>query len=196
MSPFVRVIVINYDGGEVTMRCLEALNKTNWDHTRLEIVVIDNASIDGLDWKIPKVYPNIRLITSLTNEGCARGNNLAMTDLADVDFVALINNDTIPDVNWLIELFKVMESDDKIGAVGSKLLFNKRVIGLELDPYGDFACLTDVRINGKKSLHLLQFDERFDKSGIGTDSSTPQHWFSQPCSLRNLSEMNRLSKSN
>jgi GT2 family glycosyltransferase len=183
MGPFVRVIVINYDGGEVTMRCLEALNKTNWDHTRLEIVVIDNASIDGLDWKIPKVYPNVRLIKSLTNEGFARGNNLAMTDLTDVDFVALINNDTIPDVNWLIELFKVMESDDKIGAVGSKLLFNKRVIGLELDPFGDFACLTDVRINGKKSLHLMQFDERFDKSGIGTDSSTPQHWFSQPCSF-------------
>ena len=183
MVPFVRVIVINYDGGDVTMRCLDALNKTNWDHSRLEIVVVDNASIDGLDWKIPKTYPNIRLIQSLTNEGFARGNNLAMTDLTDVDFVALINNDTIPDVNWLVELMKVIESDTKIGAVGSKLLFNKRVIGLELDSYGDFACLTDVRIDGKKALHLLQFDERFDKSGIGADSPTPQHWFSQPCSF-------------
>ena len=81
VSPFVRVVVINYDGGEVTLRCLAALLKTDWDSDRLEIVVVDNASIDGLDWKIPKIYPNIRLIKSLTNEGFARGNNLAMTNL-------------------------------------------------------------------------------------------------------------------
>ena len=165
------------------MRCLDALQRTNWDDNRHEIVVVDNASIDGLDWKIPKIYPDVKLIKSLTNEGFARGNNLAMSNLADVDFVALINNDTIPDVNWLVELMKVIETDPKIGAVGSKLLFNKQVIGLELNSFGDFACLTDIRINGEKSLHLVQFDERFDKSGIGANSATPQHWFSQPCSF-------------
>ena len=119
VSPFVRVVVINYDGGEVTLRCLEALLKTDWDSDRLEIVVVDNASIDGLDWKIPKIYPNVRLIKSLTNEGFARGNNLAMTNLLGVDYVALINNDTIPDKNWLREQFEVMSTDVKIGAVGA-----------------------------------------------------------------------------
>ena len=183
VSPFVRVIVINYDGGDVTMRCLDALHKTDWDSSRLEIVVVDNASIDGLDWKIPKIYPGVKLIKSLTNEGFARGNNLAMTDLIGVDYVALINNDTIPDKYWLSEQIKVIKTDEKIGAVGSKLLFNKRVVGVELDPFGKFACLTDVRINGEQAIHLLQFDERFDRSGIGAGSPTPQYWFSQSCSF-------------
>jgi GT2 family glycosyltransferase len=183
VQPFVRVIVINYDGGDVTMRCLDALHKTDWDSSRLEIVVVDNASIDGLDWKIPKIFPHVKLIKSLTNEGFARGNNLAMTDLEGVDFVALINNDTIPETSWLLEQMDVMNSDIRIGAVGAKLLFNKHVIGAELDSFGKFACLTDVRINGEKALHLLQFDERFDRSGIGANSPTPQHWFSQSCSF-------------
>ena len=183
VSPFVRVVVINYDGGEVTLRCLAALLKTDWDSDRLEIVVVDNASIDGLDWKIPKIYPNVRLIKSLTNEGFARGNNLAMTNLLGVDYVALINNDTIPDKNWLREQFEVISTDVKIGAVGSKLLFNKHVIGVELDSFGKSACLTDVRINGVKSLHLLKFDDRFDKSGAGANSPTPQYWFTQSCSF-------------
>jgi len=183
VQPFVRVIVINYDGGDVTLRCLDALHKTDWDSSRLEIVVVDNASIDGLDWKIPKIFPHVKLIKSLTNEGFARGNNLAMTDLEGVDFVALINNDTIPDKYWLQEQMELMNSDDKIGAVGSKLLFNKRVIGLELDSFGSLACLTNVKINGENVLHHLQFDERFDRSGIGANSPTPQYWFSQSCSF-------------
>jgi hypothetical protein len=183
VQQFVRVIVINYDGGDVTMRCLDALHKTDWDSSRLEIVVVDNASIDGLDWKIPKIFPNVKLIKSLTNEGFARGNNLAMTDLEGVDFIALINNDTIPEINWLQEQMVVLNSDIRIGAVGSKLLFNKRVLGVELDSFGKFACLSNVKVNGENVLHLLQFDERFDHSGIGANSPTPQHWFSQACSF-------------
>jgi hypothetical protein len=181
--PFVRIVLINFDGGSVTLRCLEALHKTKWDVQRLEIVLVDNASVDGLDWKIPGLYPDVRIINSLTNEGFARGNNLALSDLDEVDVVALINNDTIPDPEWLSELVDTLYSEPKIGGVGAKLLFNKLVVGVELDPDGQLVCLTNVRINGKDSLHLLHFDERFDRSGIGAGSPTQQHWFSQPCSF-------------
>lgn len=181
--PYVRVIVVNYDGGEITIRCLRALEETNWPKQRLEIVLVDNASIDGLDWKIPKLFPDIKLIKSLTNEGFARGNNLAMQDLDGIDFIALINNDTVPQSDWLIELYKVAGNDDRIAGVGSKMLFNKSFAGLELNPHDKFVCLSNIRVNKDDSLHLAQFDERFDNSGIGAKSTTPQHWFSQACSF-------------
>lgn len=181
--PFVRVIVVNYDGGEITIRCLRALEETNWPKYCYEIVLVDNASVDGLDWKIPQLFPEVKLIKSLVNEGFARGNNLAMQNLEGIDFVALINNDTVPEPDWLIELYHVAKGDDRIAGVGSKMLFNKPFVGLELNPHGSLVCLSDIRVNRAKSLHLAQFDERFDNSGIGAGSKTPQHWFLQSCSF-------------
>lgn len=183
MFPLIRVIVVNYDGGEITLRCLRALDETNWPKHRLEIVLVDNASVDGLDWRVPQLFPHVKLIKSLTNEGFARGNNLAMQDLDDIDFVALINNDAIPEPDWLVEMYKVAKECDKIAGVSAKMLFNKTFVGLELDPHQKFVCLSDVRVNNKKCLHLTQFDERFDNSGKGAGSDTPQHWFSQICSF-------------
>ena len=57
MQPSVRVVVVNYDGGEVTRRCIDALLATEHPADRLEIVVVDNASVDGLNWVLKEHYP-------------------------------------------------------------------------------------------------------------------------------------------
>ena len=44
--PFVRVVVINFDGGPVTLRCLDALLASDYPSDRLEVVVVDNGSSD------------------------------------------------------------------------------------------------------------------------------------------------------
>ena len=77
-APFVRVVVVNFDGGAVTRRCVDALLVTEHPADRLEVVVVDNASVDGLNWVLREEYPQVRLIESDTNEGFARGCNLAM----------------------------------------------------------------------------------------------------------------------
>ena len=83
--PFVRVVVVNYDGGAVTRRCVDALLATEYPADRLQVVVVDNASVDGLNWVLREQYPNVTLIESNVNEGFARGCNLAMRDLDGVD---------------------------------------------------------------------------------------------------------------
>jgi GT2 family glycosyltransferase len=181
--PFVRVVVLNYDGGDVTLRCLDSLTKLMWPRDRLEIVMVDNASVDGLVWKIPRLYPGVRIIESLENEGFARGNNLALADLDGVDVVCLLNNDAWVEPDWLEGLVEVLEKDPKVGATCSKMLFAKEVIGVEIDPGEHPTCLTNVRVDGRDVLHLCGFDERFDKTGMGAGSPTPQHWITKPASV-------------
>lgn len=169
LRPRIRVVVVNYDGGEVTRRCIDALLATNYPADRLEIVVVDNASVDGLNWVLMEHYPQVRLIESLVNEGFARGCNLAMGDLDEVDHVALINNDAFVDPDWLEPLLASMD-DPTVGAASPKLLLNVEAHALTFDT-SELHQLDQVRrvgvsvdrieVDGDDVTGAVRFDERF-----------------------------------
>ncbi|MGE0881676.1 MAG: glycosyltransferase family 2 protein [Acidimicrobiia bacterium] len=130
--PRVRVVVVNFDGGDMTLRCLDSLRALDWPADKLEIVLVDNASVDGLIWILRRDYPEVRVIESDENLGFAGGCNLAMGDLADVDYLALLNNDAIADRNWLRPLVDAMEADPSLGAVNSKIVFAEKAVTVSL----------------------------------------------------------------
>ena len=131
--PRVRVVVLNYDGGEMTLRCLRTLREIDWPHDAIEVVLIDNASIDGIAPVIREELPWVHLVEHTHNVGFAGGCNLGLQDLRDVDYVALLNNDTLPERNWLRPLVDTLESDPTIGAACSKIVFAPRFLTLTLD---------------------------------------------------------------
>ena len=55
--------------------------------------------------------PGVRVIEHTHNVGFAGGCNLGLQDLDDVDYVALLNNDAIPDRNWLRPLVDTLEAN-------------------------------------------------------------------------------------
>ncbi len=161
MGARVRVIVVNFDGGDTTLRCLEALRLQTYPRSLTEIVVVDNGSIDGLAWKIPVRFPDVKLLPLLTNEGFARGNNIALADLSATDIIALVNNDAVADARWLEELVSALGSDATLGAACSKMVFNKRVIGFEIDPGPTSIIINDVKLDNQSIVDSIVFDERF-----------------------------------
>jgi GT2 family glycosyltransferase len=165
MQPFVRVIVVNFDGADITIRCLTRLLELDYPSDRYEIVLVDNGSIDGLCWKVRRRFPRIKVIDSLTNEGFARGNNLAMQNLDGVDVVALINNDAIPESAWLIELVSALGSSPRLGAATSKMYFNRKVTGVELRPLGSDIRVLGVSFESRELTDGFGFDERFVADG-------------------------------
>ena len=44
-TPIVSVVIVNYRGAEDTIRCLRDFAEIDWPQDRLELVVVDNASI-------------------------------------------------------------------------------------------------------------------------------------------------------
>ena len=190
-APMVRVVVINFDGGPITLRCLDSLLATEHPADRLEIVVVDNASVDGLLWLIRQDYPSVKLIVSDVNEGFARGCNLAMRDLDGVDYVALVNNDAIVGPDWLRPLLESC-APDGVGAAVPKLLLNLEtgIVLLEGPVSGsvrgtDGQCavgigVSSVRHEGRELLDRLRFDERFWGDWEIDVESRRSKWSKQP----------------
>jgi GT2 family glycosyltransferase len=132
-KPRVRVVVLNYDGGDMTLRCLDALRRVDWPEHALEVVMVDNASIDGIVPVVEREMPWVRVIEHTHNVGFAGGCNLALRDLDDVDYVALLNNDAVPDPGWLRPLVAALESDGSVGAACSKMVFAPSFVPLTIE---------------------------------------------------------------
>lgn len=122
-APRIRVVVLNWNSSELTRRCVRSLLRTDYPSDRLEIVVVDNGSIDGSVAVLRRLFPDVRILPNDANLGFAEGCNRAMRDLDGVDAVALVNNDATVEPDWLWPLVERMATDESIGAVSPKLLF-------------------------------------------------------------------------
>jgi GT2 family glycosyltransferase len=131
-APRVRAVVVNYNGGDLTLKCLERLRLTEWPADRFEIVLVDNASSDSVVAKVRNSWPDVRLITSDRNLGFAGGCNLALRDLGAVDYVGLVNSDMYVEPTWLAPLARELNSDRRVGAASPKILFASRFREVEL----------------------------------------------------------------
>lgn len=158
--PYVRIVVVNYDTGDVTLRALESAVRQDYPAHKFEVFLVDNGSIDGLVWKVRKRFPSIQIIESFTNEGFARGNNLAMASLHGVDVVALLNSDAIAHRNWLSELVAPLVTDPAVGVTTSKILFNRQVAGLEVEAFECDVRILATSLDGQDVTHELVHDER------------------------------------
>ncbi|MGQ0805183.1 MAG: glycosyltransferase [Actinomycetota bacterium] len=128
----VRVVVLDYDGGDLTVDCLSSLVATDWPRDRLEIVLVDNGSRHRLKDRVGELPERVRIVRSDVNLGFAGGNNLALRDLAGIDYVALLNNDATVEPGWLAPLVETLATDAALGAACPKIVFAGRFLDLEL----------------------------------------------------------------
>jgi GT2 family glycosyltransferase len=131
VSPFVRIVVLSFDGSAMTSACLDSLRALDYPQDRYEVFVVDNASIDDSVEMIRRDHPWVTLREEWQNHGFAGGCNLGMRDLpAGIDYVALLNNDATVDPQWLTALVAAAKGNPKVGAVAAKMLFADRFRGV------------------------------------------------------------------
>ena len=91
--PLVSIIVINYRTRELTLECLRSVARET-ENLDYEILLVDNASHDGLIEAVAGELPDVRRIPLTENVGFARGNNLA-AEQARGKYLLLLNSDTL-----------------------------------------------------------------------------------------------------
>ncbi|MFN8026211.1 MAG: glycosyltransferase family 2 protein [Acidimicrobiia bacterium] len=130
MPAAVGVVVVNYNGGDLTLDCLRSLLATEWPADRLHVVLVDNASSDDVVARVRAELPTVHVVESGKNRGFGAGCNLGIRDLfdrvPDVEHVALVNNDATVDPGWLAPLVAALDTDAEVGAACPKILFAGR----------------------------------------------------------------------
>src|SRR5262249_34952193 len=122
----VRVGVVNFNGGEMTLRCPRALAATDWPADALEIVLVDNASDDGVAARARAEMPNVHVVEHARNTGFSGGANSVMRDVRGLDYVALVNNDAVPEPDWLTHLGAALDAAAAGGAACPRIVFFPR----------------------------------------------------------------------
>ena len=120
--PVVSIIIPLFNRVDFTQKCLEALYQNTVDGL-YELLIIDNASTDGTKVFLQTIAKtNLKVITNDTNLGFAKACNQG-AQIASTDYVLFLNNDTEPLKGWLEPLLDIIQNDDSVVAVGSKLLY-------------------------------------------------------------------------
>ena len=119
----ISIIIVNYNVQYFLDQCIQSIiaSKHNLD---LEVIVVDNNSVDGSLDMLRAKYPEVKLIANDNNPGFAVANNQAI-HIAQGKYVLLLNPDTLLSEDTLDKCFLKMESDPKIGALGVKMLDGK-----------------------------------------------------------------------
>ncbi|CAB4559382.1 unannotated protein [freshwater metagenome] len=121
----VRLVVLNHNGGDLTLRSLRHLSALDWPSDQLQIVCLDNDSSDGSVERVEKELPQVEVRRLGSNLGFP-ANNEALKDLAGVRYVGLVNNDAFVEPGWLRELVDALDEDRGVGAACPKILLEPR----------------------------------------------------------------------
>ncbi|TNE98596.1 MAG: glycosyltransferase family 2 protein, partial [Deltaproteobacteria bacterium] len=110
----VAVTILNWNGFEDTLECIESLEKSTFDD--FKIFVIDNGSTDDSLEKLRALGDRIYLIENEKNDGFAGGANkiVKLAVRAGAEFIFLLNNDTTVDPECLS---KLLEAHTRLGEV-------------------------------------------------------------------------------
>jgi len=127
----VRLVVLNFNGGALTLRCVEHLLALDWPSDQLQVVVVDNASTDGSVEAIEERFPQVEVRRNDINGGFP-ANNLALTDLDGVRYVGLVNNDAFVEPDYLSHLVDALDDDPAVGAVSAKLVLEPRFVEVSI----------------------------------------------------------------
>lgn len=144
-EPEVYIIVLNYNGQQDTIECVNSLLKINYQN--FKIVIVDNHSTDRSIQEISGYFRNknlmirqvsgserterftrlgkVVMIRADKNGGYGYGNNLGIkfARANGADYILLLNNDTVVDPDFLTPLVSLCESDRSIGIASGKIFF-------------------------------------------------------------------------
>ncbi|MDN3669269.1 glycosyltransferase family 2 protein [Echinicola jeungdonensis] len=119
----VAIIILNWNGYDFTRACLKSLEEVTFKE--FEIILVDNASIDGSLDKIKNEFEDITILKNKKNLGFTGGNNVAIQYALQkgFDYVMLLNNDTLVEKRFLEPLYQTLEKDSQLGAVQPLMYF-------------------------------------------------------------------------
>ncbi len=115
----VAVTIVTYNSARFIRRCLEYVLEQ--DYSRLEIVIVDNASVDETAEILREFEDRVRVVHNRENVGFAAAQNQAIA-LSKADWVLTLNPDVRLTPGFVAMMAASGEADPSVGSVCGKLL--------------------------------------------------------------------------
>ncbi len=142
-APDVSVVVVSWNTRDLTLACLSAIDADAAESgVPIEIVLVDNASLDGTAEAVREDWPLVTVVETPRNVGFAAGANLGIGRTSG-GVVLLLNPDAVVPAGALVALLRFFESAPRAGVVGCKMVgpdgADQFSCGRFLSPFNQFA---------------------------------------------------------
>jgi GT2 family glycosyltransferase len=164
------VIILSYNTRDLLARCLAALYSAAGD-LALEVIVVDNGSIDDSVALVRRDFPATTVIANEVNAGFAAANNQGIA-LATAPVVLLLNSDAFVTEQSLRRCMNVLDIRQEAGLVGVRLVNED---GSPQAEYGTFATLWD------DMLVSTGLDQLFPRRRPRITAAGPVDWVQGAC---------------
>jgi GT2 family glycosyltransferase len=124
VAPALSYCVVNTNGREHLLACLDAIERTHPAAVEREILVLDNASDDGSAESVRTRGGDVRLIALERRTGKAENDSTLLRE-AKGDYCLLLNEDSELRPGAAEALIAALKANPRAGAVGAQLLDSK-----------------------------------------------------------------------
>jgi len=171
--PNIDLITVNYNGLPFLEEFFQSLKSLDYPLDKLRVFFVDNGSCDdSLDFiRKVKVGFKLEIIENKKNHGFAKANNLIFPRCS-AEYIALLNNDTRVDKEWLMALVNKMQSSLDIGIACSKRMPQEAPRYIDPETLETSWCSGGHCLIRRPALEKIgYFDERFFMYGEDVDLS-------------------------
>ena len=118
--PDLSIVIVSWNVCEYLRSCLSSIVYNQGD-LEVEVIVVDNGSVDGSTQMIRDDYPWVKLLECDENIGFPKGNNIGLR-AAIGRYLLLLNPDTKIISDALPQMVAYLKKNEEVGVVGGQLL--------------------------------------------------------------------------
>lgn len=130
------ISIVSFNTNKLLSRCLQSIYKFT-KNLNFEVIVIDNASVDGSAAMVAKNFPQAKLIGNRRNNFYTKANNQALS-LAKGKYFLILNSDTFLKSNAFKKLVAYLKKHPRVGAVEPLQRYEDGRIALTGSPHNRF----------------------------------------------------------
>jgi len=120
MNPKLSILIVTWNSWDDLNRCLESIRQVDLSSDEMEIVVIDNGSVDDTVACVQQRFPEVRLHVNETNLGLPPAVNQGLR-LTRGEYILLLDVDTEVAAWTPIRLLEFMEQHTDIGMSAARI---------------------------------------------------------------------------
>jgi len=118
------IIILSFNTKDLLKQCLDSVVEGCRGIDEYEVIIVDNASVDGSVEEMDKFksrIKNLKLIKNKENLGYPKANNQGIKE-ASGDYIMLLNSDTIVKDRAIFEMVQFLDSHREYEVIGPRLL--------------------------------------------------------------------------